>query len=94
MIKNDKDIQAEIDCKISHLLSINEKFKLGKLDSLDKAIIASELFEIVHKWGFHTLPLRILHELDLRLTRVVNNQSDYIRIQKEAQHETNWRKQR
>ena len=91
-MKSEKEIQAEIDCKISHLISINEKFKLGKLDSLDKAIIALELFEIVHKWGFHTLPLRILHELDSRLTRVINNQSDYVKIiqKEEIEHETNY----
>lgn len=85
-MKSEKEIQAEIDCKISHILSINEKFKFGKLNSLDKAIIASELFDIVYKWGFHTLPLRVLHELDLRLTRVINNQSEYIKY--ETNHPT------
>lgn len=80
--RSDKEIQLEIDCKISHLLSINEKFKLNNLDTLDKAIIASELFEIINKWGFHLLPLRVLHELDSRLTRIINNESGYIKYEK------------
>ena len=77
-MKSHKEIDYEINCKIDHLRSINNNFNLKNLDNLDKAVIALELFEIVIEWGLHTLPLRVLNELDKKLSKVKNNQKDYI----------------
>ena len=77
-MKSEKQINYELDCKIQHLRNINNNFNLKNLDNLDKAVIALELFEIVMEWGLHTLPLRVLNELDKKLDKVKNNEAGYI----------------
>jgi hypothetical protein len=80
-MKSEREIQEEIDCKLRHILSINSNFNLKELDILDHSIIALELYDVVRKWGLHVLPLRVLHELDVRLSRIANNQ-EYVNYEK------------
>jgi hypothetical protein len=72
-MKSEKEIQEEIDIKLLHILSINKSFNLKDLDIMDHSIVALELYDIVRKWGLHMLPLRVLHELDIRLSRIASN---------------------
>jgi len=80
-MKSEREIQEEIDIKLRHILSINTNFNLKELDILDHSIIALELYDVVRKWGLHVLPLRVLHELDVRLSRIANNQ-EYVNYEK------------
>ena len=80
-MKSEKELQEEIDCKLRHILSINSNFKLKELDILDHSVVALELYDIIRKWGLHVLPLRVLHELDVRLGRIANNQ-EYVNYEK------------
>jgi hypothetical protein len=73
-MKSEKELQQEIDIKLRHILSINSNFNLKELDILDHSVIALELYDVVRKYGLHVLPLRVLHELDVRLSRIANNQ--------------------
>lgn len=80
-MKSEKEIQDEIDCKLKHILSINSNFNLKELDILDHSVVALELYDIIRKWGLHVLPLRVLHELDVRLNRIALN-LEYVNYEK------------
>lgn len=80
-MKSEKEIQDEIDCKLRHILSINSNFNLKELDVLDHSVVALELYDIIRKWGLHVLPLRVLHELDVRLNRIALN-LEYVNYEK------------
>jgi hypothetical protein len=80
-MKSEKEIQDEIDCKLKHILSINSNFNLKELDVLDHSVVALELYDIIRKWGLHVLPLRVLHELDVRLNRIASN-LEYVNYEK------------
>jgi hypothetical protein len=80
-MKSEKEIQDEIDCKLRHILSINSNFNLKELDVLDHSVVALELYDIIRKWGLHVLPLRVLHELDVRLNRIASN-LEYVNYEK------------
>ena len=59
----DKDIKI----KLSHIKNIETKLDLKNNESDDHIILALFLYKAVKKWGFHFLPLRMLHELDISL---------------------------
>lgn len=80
-MRSEKEIQDEIDCKLKHILSINSNFNLKELDVLDHSVVALELYDIIRKWGLHVLPLRVLHELDVRLNRIASN-LEYVNYEK------------
>jgi hypothetical protein len=81
-MKTEKELEYELDCKVQHIININKNFKLRNADSLDNAILASTLWDTIKDYGLHCLPLRVLYDLDLRLSRIANNQTDYIRIER------------
>ena len=82
-MKSEKELEYELDCKVSHIININKNFNLNAGDSLDQAILASTLWDTIKLYGLHCLPLRVLYDLDLQLSKIANNQTDYIRIERE-----------
>lgn len=60
------EIDKDIDLKTPHIKNI--KKVISSTDSEEPEIfLALLLYRVVKKWGFHSLPLRILHDLDSRL---------------------------
>jgi hypothetical protein len=87
-MKSEKELEHELDCKIQHIVNINKNFNFRSGDSLDNAILASTLWDTIKDYGMHCLPLRVLYDLDLRLSKIANNQTDYIKIER-AKNENN-----
>ena len=63
---NQTEQDKEMEIKFAHIKNIRA---LIKSESEEPEIfMALMLYRIVKKWGLHTLPLRILHDLDSSLT--------------------------
>ena len=60
------ELDKDLEIKYQHIKNIRN---LIKSESEEPEIfMALMLYRIVKKWGLHTLPLRILHDLDCSLT--------------------------
>ena len=81
-MKSEKELEYELDCKVAHIININKNFNLRAGDSLDQAILASSLWDTIKLYGLHCLPLRVLYDLDLKLSKIANNETDYIKIER------------
>lgn len=64
------EIDKDIDLKTLHIKNIK---KIINTESQEPEIfMALLLYRIVKKWGLHSLPLRILHDLDSQLEIELN----------------------
>lgn len=60
------ELDKDLEIKYQHIKNIRN---LIKSESEEPEIfMALMLYRIVKKWGLHTLPLRIIHDLDSSLT--------------------------
>lgn len=82
-MKSEKELEQELNIKISHIVNINKSFNLKSNDSLDYAVLASTVYDSIKAYGLHCLPLRILYDIDVKLSRIANNKEDWIKIEKE-----------
>ena len=62
---NQTEQDKEMEIKFAHIKNIRA---LIKSEYEPEIFMALMLYRIVKKWGLHTLPLRILHDLDSSLT--------------------------
>lgn len=61
----------DLDLKIPHIKNI--KKVTSSTDSEEPEIfLALLLYRIIKKWGLHSLPLRVLHDLDMSLEMEMN----------------------
>lgn len=61
-----------LDIKLAHINNIKRILNINdENDHYDNAVFALLLAQIVKKWGLHFLPLRMLYDLDLILTKKV-----------------------
>lgn len=68
---NNSELDREIDLKTPHIKNI--KKVISSTDSEEPEIfLALLLYRIVKKWGLHSLPLRVLRDLDSRLEIELN----------------------
>jgi hypothetical protein len=80
-MKSEKELEEEVNIKISHIVNINKNFNLRDNDSLTYAILASTIYDSIKAHGLHCLPIRVLYDIDLKLSRIANNQVDWIKIE-------------
>ena len=64
------EIDRDIDLKIPHIQNIKKVINTGSEEP--EIFMALLLYRIVKKWGLHSLPLRILHDLDMSLELEMN----------------------
>jgi hypothetical protein len=79
-MKSEKELEEELNIKISHIVNINKYFNLRDNDSLSYAILASTIYDSIKAYGLHCLPIRVLYDIDIRLSRIAKNQEDWIKI--------------
>jgi hypothetical protein len=84
-MKSERELEQELDMKINHIININKNFNLRDNDSLSYAILASTIYDSLKSYGLHCLPIRVLYDIDIKLSRIANNQEDWIKI-KENKH--------
>ncbi len=80
-MKSEKELEEELNIKISHIVNINKNFNLRDSDSLTYAILASTIYDSIKSYGLHCLPIRVLYDIDLKLSKIANNQVDWIKIE-------------
>ena len=80
-MKSEKELEEELNIKISHIVNINKNFNLRDSDSLTYAILASTICDSIKSYGLHCLPIRVLYDIDLKLSKIANNQVDWIKIE-------------
>jgi len=84
-MKSEKELEEELNIKISHIVNINKNFNLRDNDSLTYAILASTIYDSIKIYGLHCLPIRVLYDIDIRLSRIANNQEEWIKIEENKQ---------
>ena len=84
-MKSEKELEEELNIKISHIVNINKNFNLRDNDSLTYAILASTIYDSLKAYGLHCLPIRVLYDIDIRLSRIANNQENWIKIEEGKQ---------
>ena len=84
-MKSERELEQELDIKINHIININKNFNLNDSDSLVYAILASTVFDCIKSYGLHCLPIRVLYDIDVRLSRIANNQEYWIKIEDNKQ---------
>jgi hypothetical protein len=62
---NEQEKDKEMETKFEHIKNIRNMIKSESEEP--EIFMALMLYRIVKKWGLHTLPLRILHDLDSSL---------------------------
>jgi len=82
-MKSEKERQEELNIKISHIVNINKNFNLKDTDSLTYAILASTIYDSLKSHGLHCLPIRVLYDIDIKLSRIANNEENWIKIDME-----------
>lgn len=63
---NQQEQDKDLEIKFAHIKNIRNVIKSESEEP--EIFMALMLYRIVKKWGLHTLPLRILHDLDFSLT--------------------------
>lgn len=63
---NQQEQDKDLEIKFAHIKNIRNVIKSESEEP--EIFMALMLYRIVKKWGLHTLPLRILHDLDSSLT--------------------------
>jgi hypothetical protein len=66
-MKSEKELEEELNIKISHIVNINKNFNLNDNDSSTYAILASTIYDSIKAYGLHCLPIRVLYDIDIRL---------------------------
>jgi hypothetical protein len=84
-MKSEKELEEELNIKISHIVNINKNFNLKDNDSLTYAVLASTIYDSIKAYGLHCLPIRVLYDIDVRLSRIANNQENWIKIEENKQ---------
>jgi hypothetical protein len=84
-MKSERELEEELNIKISHIVNINKNFNLKDNDSLTYAILASTIYDSLKAYGLHCLPIRVLYDIDIRLSRIANNQEYWIKIEEGKQ---------
>jgi hypothetical protein len=65
-----QEIDKDIDLKILHIKNIKKVINTGSEEP--EIFMSLLLYKIIKKWGLHSLPLRILHDLDISLEMEMN----------------------
>lgn len=70
-INNNENYEQIINIKIQHIRNIKKSIEEENI--YDNALFAITLSEVIRQNGLHTLPLRVLYELDRRLDDIAKN---------------------